>query len=358
MTADLLDDPVTLPNDLVAVGETATRTWMRGTKKLQSQIGPMALGLAEAKRRFPALRAFGEWLKTSPYADVSRDDREALIKLGRNWTDELAARMAELPTSSPRSIWAELNPFPRPAESEEEAPDSADDADDEDDEETDDSGFYGKPRETRSNEAWDTVDERLVPALIATVPALRNAKIWEPAAGRGLMADQLRNAGAEVIALSDVAPRRADVAGEDFLAATGLPRDVDAIVTNPPWGTLAAPFVRHALALALPARAMVAMLMPLPWIAGSKIADMTGSPAFDMLVVPRFRARWMTDEEEAALEGGPQGPKMSHVWLVWDFARDPKIAAVVEFVDAPEPAEDRQSTIAEADASRRDATTD
>jgi hypothetical protein len=85
---------------------------------------------------------------------------------------------------------------------------------------------------------------------------------------------------------------------------------------------------------------------------------MTGSPAFDMLVVPRFRARWMTDEEEAALEGGPQGPKMSHVWLVWDFARDPKIAAVVEFVDAPEPAEDRQSTIAEADASRRDATTD
>jgi hypothetical protein len=97
--------------------------------------------------------------------------------------------------------------------------------------------------------------------------------------------------------------------------------------------------VRKALELAEARRAMVVMLLPLPWIAGAKIADLTSSPGFQDLVVPRYRARWMTDEEEAELEDGPSTPKMNHAWLVWDFARDPDLLPAVRFVDAPSEAE-------------------
>jgi len=68
-----------LPNDLIAVGETAAHEFTRGTKRLKEQIEPMALGLAEAKRRYPALIAFGEWVKASAYAEINKDDRAALI---------------------------------------------------------------------------------------------------------------------------------------------------------------------------------------------------------------------------------------------------------------------------------------
>jgi len=93
-----------LPNDVVAIGEEAASAFMRGTTKLKEQIEPMALGLAEARRRYPSDPLFGAWLKASRYADLNKDDRAALIRLGENWDDDLAARFAELDSYSPRLI--------------------------------------------------------------------------------------------------------------------------------------------------------------------------------------------------------------------------------------------------------------
>ncbi|MBT1509483.1 hypothetical protein KIP88_03115 [Bradyrhizobium sp. SRL28] len=321
-----------LPNDLIAVGETAAREFTRGTKKLKEQIEPMAHGLAEAKRRYPANIAFGAWVDSSAYAEVSHQDRAALIKLGENWDDEIAARFAELDSYSPELIVRKLFYDNRKTEEE---------GDDEDD----DSGseFYGSERITRANEAWDTIDPRLVKSLIAAIPALTARMVWEPSAGCGLMLDQLKAAGVAVCAGTDIAPRREDIAQLDLLTATEMFPGTDAIITNPPWGRLAAAFVRKTLELAEQRKALVAMLLPLPWIAGRKIADMTGSPSFDVLIVPRYRARWMTPEEEAELAASmaadgktwSPAPKMNHVWLVWDFARDPDLLPGIRFVDAP-----------------------
>lgn len=65
---------------------------------------PMALGLLAAKRKYEATRDFGEWLRGSPYGQLNRTDRAALIKIG-----EHEARAATfLPTTdliSPRLIW-------------------------------------------------------------------------------------------------------------------------------------------------------------------------------------------------------------------------------------------------------------
>jgi hypothetical protein len=260
-------------------------------------------------------------LKDSSYAELGKSDRAALIKLGQNWDDDLAARLAELDSYSPELIARKLVPSDNRNESE--------------DDDNGGSEFYGSPRTERANEAWDTIDPRLVKSLVEAIPGLTSRMVWEPSAGCGLMLDQLEAAGVKVEVATDVAPRRGDITQLDLLTATEMPAGTTAIITNPPWGRLAAPFVRHALRLAELRKALVAMLLPLPWITGRKIADMTGSPGFDALVVPRYRARWMTPEEEAALEDGPSAPKMNHVWLAWDFARDPNLFPVIKFVDAP-----------------------
>lgn len=323
---------VGLNNDLVVIGETAARAFVRGTMKLKEHIEPMALGLAEARRRYPADRDFGAWLAASAFAEMGKNDRTALIKLGESWCVELAARIAKIPSSSPQLLWLEVSYNRKPNEDNED-----DDGNEEESEseEKEGSEFYGSDRISRSNEAWDTIDPRLVQSLVAGVPILKERMVWEPSAGCGMMVDQLEAAGVRVLAATDIEPRRHNIIKLDLLTATEMISGTTAIITNPPWGRLAAPFVRHTLKLAEARKAMVAMLLPLPWITGRKISDMTGSPGFDVLVVPRYRARWMTEEEEAELEGGPSAPKMNHVWLVWDFARDPKFVPIIKFVDAP-----------------------
>jgi hypothetical protein len=309
---------VELNNDLVTIGEHAATAFSRSTRRLKEHIEPMARGLAEAKRRYPKTTDFSAWLKTSPYGEIGKDDRAALIKLGKNWNDDLAARFALLDSYSPELIADALF--------------RSDDPKEEDD---GDSGLYGSERIARTNEAWDTIDSRLVKSLAQAVPALKERMVWEPCAGRGLMVDQLEEAGIRVYGATDIEPRRDDIYRLDLLETRAILAGCNAIVTNPPWGKLAAPVVRHALSLAEQSGALVCMLLPLPWIAGRKIADLTGSTGFDALIVPRYRARWMTPEEEAELEDGPSAPKMNHVWLVWNFARNPDLAPRIDFVDAP-----------------------
>jgi len=316
----------TLPNDLVVVGENAARAWMRGTKKLRDYIEPMALGIFEARKRWTANQDFGAWLEGSPFAAMGKTDRAALIKLGELWSDELATRIKDIPSSSPRMILKACSPSGNT-----------------DDDDESGSTFYGGDRINRSNEAWDTIDPRLVQSLVEAVPYLKNHKVWEPAAGCGRMVDQLQAAGVEVIATTDIEPRRDDIASQDLFDCEAMPTGTDCIITNPPWGNLASPFVRHCLKLAENAKALVAMLVPLPWVAGRKIADMTGSPGLETLVVPRYRARWMTPEEEAELAAQMEAdgkewspaPKMNHVWIVWDFGRDTAVAPVIQFIDEP-----------------------
>jgi hypothetical protein len=312
-------------NDPVRLGEAAAAKFVAGSKRTQAHIEPMAKGLLEAKRRYPHTGQFGEWLIGSPYNAIGKDDRAALIRLGEIWSDDLRRRIEATTMTSPDYIWDKLCKPSAPPK-----PDnvSADDA------AAPDPGLY-PARITRTNESWDTVDPRLVRALLQAVPSLRRRKIWEPAAGAGLMAGQLHMAGCSVILASDIAPRGDGVETLDMMAVETMPGGPDAIVTNPPWGDLAAPFIRHALELAEPKRALVAMLVPLPWITAAGVADMTGNPALEALVIPRFRAKWMTAEEEARLANGPASPKMNHIWIVWDFNRDLDLLPAVMFVDPP-----------------------
>src|SRR5262245_64214306 len=89
---------------------------------------------------------------------------------------------------------------------------------------------------------------------VATEALLRTEelpyRIWEPAAGRGAIANVLRAAGHDVVAqdLIDYGVP-GQTGGRDFLLEFEPPSDCDTIVTNPLF-KIANEFVAHALELA------------------------------------------------------------------------------------------------------------
>jgi hypothetical protein len=91
------------------------------------------------------------------------------------------------------------------------------------------SNYARKKNDLYQTEPWATE------ALIRRFPVC-GLKVWEPAAGNHLMADVLREAGANVLT-SDVATydRRHDMI-IDFLKPHSTWEQVDAIITNPPYG--------------------------------------------------------------------------------------------------------------------------
>jgi hypothetical protein len=97
---------------LIREGEAAVDQYNKAQATARKQIMPMALGLLAARRQYPADRVFGDWLQTSSYRELEKDDRAALIKIGEH--EAFAAKY--IPTTnrtSPRTIWdaiAELLP--------------------------------------------------------------------------------------------------------------------------------------------------------------------------------------------------------------------------------------------------------
>src|SRR5262249_28377891 len=88
-----------------------------------------------------------------------------------------------------------------------------------------------------------------VEALLRVL-VLPSGAIWEPACGRGAIANVLRAHGHRVVC-SDLIDYGADstaIYGVDFLKTTELPADVGCILTNPPF-KLINKFIDHALQL-------------------------------------------------------------------------------------------------------------
>lgn len=93
-------------------------------------------------------------------------------------------------------------------------------------------------------------------ATQALLPAIADfpGTVWEPACGDGAIARELEAGGFRVIS-TDLVDRGYGQGGVDFL--TTNERRADALVTNPPFGTLASRFVDHALDLEIPYIAML-----------------------------------------------------------------------------------------------------
>lgn len=70
----------------------------------RNEIMPLARRLLAAKQRHPAKRAFGKWLRGSSYGLIGKNDRAALINIGKH--AEISRIVLRKTTSrSVRLIW-------------------------------------------------------------------------------------------------------------------------------------------------------------------------------------------------------------------------------------------------------------
>ena len=123
----------------------------------------------------------------------------------------------------------------------------------------------------------------------------------------------LRSAGHSVIAtdLNDYGCPDSE-AGIDFLMEW-QPRDVDAIVTNPPF-KLANKFVAKALSLA----PKVVMLLRLAFIEGVTRCDILDSGHLARVYVFRNRLPWMHREGRGIVQVAHNTSAMAFAWFIWN----------------------------------------
>lgn len=136
-------------------------------------------------------------------------------------------------------------------------------------------------------------------------------KIWEPACGRGAIAEVLKAYGHDVVChdLNDWGYEGA-LSAQDFLMTRRAPEGVQAIVTNPPY-LLADQFVLRALELV----PMVVMLLRLGYLEGSRRTPILEGGQLARVWVFRNRLPMMHRH-------GYDGPKvnaggMAFAWFVW-----------------------------------------
>jgi len=158
------------------------------------------------------------------------------------------------------------------------------------------SGYARQP-----NEAYNT------PAWIAEIMFFHLRKkaltIWEPAAGDTGLAQALERYGFRVVATKD-----------DFFSYTSMPSDdIDAIVTNPPYGIdrkgkLASDFIRHALSFDMVR--VIAMLLPIDYDSAKSRTDMfRDCRRWAEKIVLLDRIKWFD---------GPSSPSVNHAIYLWD----------------------------------------
>lgn len=155
-------------------------------------------------------------------------------------------------------------------------------------------------------------------------------RLYEPAAGRGWMVNELVRCGHDVIAsdIADYDNKLCNVVVKDFLATTSI--DADAIVTNPPYmKDLPQKFVEHSLDLGY---TYVAMLCKLTWAESAKRHKLfTQRPPTRVLV---FSSRFNCDdtyfENDAA---GQLGGMICYAWWIWDTRTEPLGKTEMKWID-------------------------
>lgn len=137
--------------------------------------------------------------------------------------------------------------------------------------------------------------------------------VWECAAGDGAMVQVLREYGYTVVA-SDI------IDGTDFLRCS---HRCDNIITNPPYGNLAAKFVIHARKLA---REKVAMFLRLAFLESKSRYSLFKDTNFPLsrLYVMSSRVRLSPGGTET------KSGMVPYAWFVWD--RDHKGPAVPDWI--------------------------
>lgn len=157
--------------------------------------------------------------------------------------------------------------------------------------------------------AW--VTEAVIPFLMLHI--LKANPVWEPACGKGHMADVLHNHFDTVLATDIVDYGYQQQAFKhDFLNDTPpASLNIDAVITNPPYGIDAENFIRTALDYTKQRRGLVAMLLRNEYDSSKSRVDLFNKPPFARKVVLTSRPRW--------IEGSTGAPRHNYAWFIWDW---------------------------------------
>jgi hypothetical protein len=150
-----------------------------------------------------------------------------------------------------------------------------------------------------------------VEALLRVL-ALPSGAIWEPACGRGAIANVLRAHGHRVVCtdLIDYGTDPTAIYGVDFLKTTELPDAVSCIVTNPPY-MLANEFAAHAHELC----PNVVMLLRLAFLESERRSPILDGAGLRRVFVFRKRLPMMHRD---GWEGRKASSGLAFAWFVWE----------------------------------------
>lgn len=165
------------------------------------------------------------------------------------------------------------------------------------------SNFVRKANDLYQTEPWATE------ALLRHFP-VRGLTVWEPAAGNHLMADALREAGANVITSDIVTYDRQHDETFDFITCDfDWSPLIDAIVTNPPYGKGNRDAVRFAERALSECNGLVALLLTAKFDFGKTRLHLFRDNA-------RFAAKIALVDRIQWFPGDTTGTE-DHAWYVW-----------------------------------------
>jgi hypothetical protein len=138
-------------------------------------------------------------------------------------------------------------------------------------------------------------------------------RVWEPAAGRGAIVNELRSAGHEVIA-SDIADYGdpTHFAGRDFLLERKMPSGCSCILTNLPF-RIVEQFTAHALEVC----PLVILLLRLAFLESERRCGILEGRGLARVHVFRKRLPMMHRDQWA---GKKANSGMAFCWMRWDRA--------------------------------------
>lgn len=158
--------------------------------------------------------------------------------------------------------------------------------------------------------------------------------IWEPSAGNHLMADTLKDLGANVIT-SDIKTydRHHGFKYDFFGPETASPVGYDTMVANPPYGPGGHQARRWATLALDRCQGMVALLFTMKFDSGStRVHLFRDNPRFAAKIVLLDRISWTLDGETGTED---------HCWMVWRGIDEPQAPPVI-FYEGREPTNGRE----------------
>lgn len=162
------------------------------------------------------------------------------------------------------------------------------------------SGYERIANDLYSTPVWVTE----VLCHMITLPSV----VWEPACGTGQMSAVLEEHTSVVS--TDLHTYNYGGDGINFLTTDVWPVGCGAIVTNPPYSDgKAEKFVRRALEIAIPRKAMVAMLLRHEWDCAAERGDLFDRRDFAAKITLRKRPRW--------IDGTTESPRFNFAWFIW-----------------------------------------